>query len=75
MTKLLERALEAARRLSNEEQDAIARAILGLVGNEPEPEEVQREHLDAVMEGLQQADSGQLADAADVEAAFKRFGR
>ena len=75
MTKLLEGALEAVRRLSDAEQDAIALAILGLVGNEPEPEEVQREHLDAVMEGLQQADSGQLADAADVEAAFKRFGR
>lgn len=75
MTKLLEQALQAARRLSNAEQDAIANTILGLIGNDADPEEVEAEHLDAVKEGLQQALSGELADAADVEAAFDRFGR
>lgn len=34
MTKLLENAIEAARRLSPERQDEIARAILALTGEE-----------------------------------------
>jgi hypothetical protein len=37
MTKLLEQAIDAARRLSIEEQDSIAAAIMQLVGGEDAP--------------------------------------
>ena len=38
MTKLLERALEAVRKLPADSQDEIARAMLNLAGNDGEPE-------------------------------------
>ena len=42
MTKLLEKALEAVRRLPPDSQDQIALAMLSLSGKECEPEEVCR---------------------------------
>ncbi|MHB8268601.1 hypothetical protein [Bradyrhizobium sp.] len=73
MTKLLEKALEAVRRLPPDSQDQIALAMLSLSGNEGEPEEVDPAHLPAVLEGLAQAKRRQFATDADVEAAFRRF--
>jgi hypothetical protein len=55
MTKLLEKALEAVRRLPANSQDEIARAMLTLAGDEGEPEEIDPAHLPAVLEGLAQA--------------------
>jgi predicted transcriptional regulator len=75
MTKLLEQALEAVSRLSPDSQDEIARAMLRLAGLDAEPEEVDAAHLPAVLEGLAQADRGEFASDADVEAAFRRFDR
>ena len=73
MTKLLEKALEAVRRLPPDSQDEIARAMLILTGNEGEPEEIEPAHLPAVLEGLAQAKRRQFATDAEVEAAFRRF--
>jgi hypothetical protein len=73
MTKLLEKALEAVRRLPADSQDQIALAMLSLSGNEGEPEEVDPAHLPAVLEGLAQAKRHQFATDAEVEAAFRRF--
>lgn len=73
MTKLLDKALEAARALTPEAQDEIARAILDMTGNEAEPEMVQAEHLSAVLEGLSQARSGTFAADAEVAKALNRF--
>jgi hypothetical protein len=73
MTKLLERALEAVRRLSADEQDEIARAILTLSGNDEEPEAIDPAHLPDVLESLAQARRRQFATDAEVEAAFRRF--
>ena len=75
MTKLLERALEAVRRLPADSQDEIARAMLQLAAGDGEPEEVDAAHLPAVLEGLTQAQRRELANDADVEAAFRRFDR
>jgi hypothetical protein len=75
MTKLLEKALEAMRQLSPEEQDEIARAVLQLVGDAGEPEPIASEHLGAVLEGLAQARRGEFASDVEVEAAFRRFDR
>jgi hypothetical protein len=75
MTKLLERALEAVRRLSPDSQDEIARAMLQLASGDGEPEEVDAAHLAAVLEGLAQAKRREFANDAEVEAAFRRFDR
>src|ERR1700730_5407686 len=55
MTKLLEKALEAVRRLPPRSQDEIAQAMLTLAGHEGEPEAIDPAHLPAVLEGLAQA--------------------
>ena len=55
MTKLLEKALEAVRRLPPDSQDDIALAMLTLIGSGGEPEEIDPAHLPAVLEGLAQA--------------------
>lgn len=75
MTKLLESAIKAARRLSPEAQDEIARAILRLAEAEREPEPIPGEHLSAVLEGLAQAKRRELVSEAEVEEAFRRFAR
>jgi len=75
MTKLLDQALEAVRRLPSEAQDEIARAMLTLAGNEDEPEEIDPAHLTDVLESLAQAKRRRFASDAEVEAAFRRFDR
>jgi hypothetical protein len=75
MTKLLEKALEAVRRLPPGTQDEIARAMLALAGDEGTPEEIDPAHLSAVLEGLGQAKRRQFATDDEVEAAFRRFDR
>lgn len=75
MTKPLEKALEAVRRLPPREQDHIAREMLYLSSAESEPEPVDPAHLPAVLEGLAQFERGELATDSQVEAAFRRFER
>ncbi|MBZ0139469.1 MAG: hypothetical protein K8H87_06785 [Pseudorhodoplanes sp.] len=74
MTKLLEKALEAVRRLPPSAQDKIAHAMLNLA-DEGEPEAIDAAHLPAVLEGLAQAKRRQFATDAEIEAAFRRFER
>jgi hypothetical protein len=74
MTKLLEQALEAVRRLPPASQDEIALAMLDLASS-GEPEPVAADHLQAVLDGLAQAERGEFATDAEVEAAFRRFAR
>jgi hypothetical protein len=73
MTRLLEKALEAVRRLSPRSQDEIAQAMLTLAGDEGVPEAIDPAHLPAVLEGLAQAKRRQFAADDQVEAAFRRF--
>ncbi len=75
MTKLLEQALEAVRRLPADSQDEIARAMLHLAAGEETPEPIDPSHLSDVLEGLAQAKRRQFASDAEVEAAFRRFDR
>ena len=72
MTDLLEMALEAIRKLPPESQDEIARAILDLMKDEL-VEKIDPEHLEGVLEGLAQADRGEFATDAEVEAVLHRF--
>lgn len=73
MTKLLDRAIEAAKQLSPEVQDEVAHAILYMIENDSEPEEIDPEHLAGVLEGLAQIERGELATEEEVEAALARF--
>jgi hypothetical protein len=73
MTKLLDQALEAVRRLPPDTQDDIARTLLDLVANEGEAEAIDLGHLASVLKGLDQAKRGELASDAEVEAALRRF--
>jgi hypothetical protein len=72
MTKLLEQALEAVRRLPPESQDEIAHAML-MLADDGEAEDIDPGHLSAVLEGVAQARRRQFASDAEVEAAFRRF--
>jgi hypothetical protein len=73
MTKLIDKALEAVRRLPASSQDEIAHAMLTLAGDVEEPEQIDPAHLSAVLEGLAQAKHRQFATDDEVEAAFRRF--
>ena len=75
MTKLLEQALAAVRRLAPDSQDEIARAMLQLASGDSKPEELDAAHLSAVLEGLAQAKQRLFASDSEVEAAFRRFDR
>ena len=75
MTKLLEQAIEAVRRLPADSQDDIARTILHLARSEVAREPVDPAHLAAVLEGLAQAKRREFATDDEVEAAFRRFDR
>ena len=75
MTKLLEQAIEAVRRLPEDSQDEIARTILHLAGSAVEAEPIDPAHLTAVLEGLSQAKRREFGTDEEVEAAFRRFDR
>jgi hypothetical protein len=75
MTKLLEQAIKAVRRLPPDSQDDIARGILHLAGSEGEVEPIDPAHLAAVLDGLAQAKRREFATDDEVEAAFRRFDR
>ena len=75
MTKLLEQAIKAVRRLPADSQDEIARTILHLAGSDAEVELIDPAHLEAVLEGLAQAKRREFATDDEVEAAFHRFDR
>lgn len=74
MTKLLEQAVEAVRRLPATDQDTIAEAILGLakIGAS---DDIDPDHLEDVMAGRAEIDRGELASPEEVEAAFRSFER
>ena len=75
MTKLLEQAIEAVRRLPADSQDDIARTILHLAGSEVEAESVDPVRLASVLEGFAQAKRREFAADDEVEAAFRRTRR
>ena len=72
MKQVLKTAMEAAEKLRPDQQDDIARMILDLASDTSEA--VPPSHLADVLEGLAQAERGELASPAEIEAAFRRFG-
>src|SRR4051812_29029187 len=73
MTKLLDKALEAVRRLPPDSQDEIARAMLTLSESDGEADPIDASHLPAVLEGLAQAKRRDFATDAELEAILRRF--
>jgi predicted transcriptional regulator len=74
MTKLLERAIEKVRELPAEDQDALAKALLSLTGEEAAVVHLDDETGAAVEEGLAQAERGEFAPDEVVAEADKRRG-
>ncbi len=71
MTKLLEKAIEAVRKLAPERQDEVAGMILS--ASSEAPVELTAEELEAVEAGLADADAGRFATDEEVEALFAKF--
>ena len=72
MSELLKKALEAVTKLSDADQDEVARMMLAM-SSDAEVVAVPAEHIEAVSEGLQQARGGHLASEEEVKAAWRRF--
>ena len=74
MTKLLERAIAKVRELPAEDQDALAVALLSLVGETTEVVQLDDDTRAAVEEGLAQAQRGEFVSDEDVAKADARRG-
>jgi len=73
MTKLLEKALEAVRQLSADEQDEIARTILALVGRDDgEPVPLTPEERAAIARSKAAAARGEFATEEEVRAVWAK---
>ncbi|HEY2755279.1 MAG TPA: hypothetical protein VGJ01_05985 [Pseudolabrys sp.] len=72
MTKLLDQAIAKARELPEEEQDALALAILADLETEIEP--LDDETRVAIRKGLEQARRGEFVPDEEMEAFWKRHG-
>jgi hypothetical protein len=76
MTKLLEQAIEAARRLPPPEQDDIARAILQLTGaSDVTPVSLTADEREAISRSKAAAARGEFASDDDVRAVWAKHGR
>jgi len=72
MTKLLEQAIARARTLPDDDQDAVALAILSMADTAIEP--LDDETRAAIREGLEQARRGEFVPDEEIEALWKRHG-
>ena len=76
MTKLFEKAMEAARRLSPAEQDVIARVVLELAGaDDLAPVLLTDAERDAIARSKAAAERGQFATDDQVEAVWAKYGQ
>jgi len=76
MTKLLERALEAARNLSPDAQDDIARVVLRLAGTDDEAPAVQlsSEERKAIATSQDAAARGEFATEEQMRSVWSKHG-
>ena len=75
MTKLLEQAIEAARRLPPSAQDDIARAIMQLAGEDDlPPVPLSPEEQEAIAQSLAAAERGEFATDEEVAAVWAKYG-
>jgi predicted transcriptional regulator len=74
MTKLLERALAKLRELPEEDQDALAIALMAMAEAEQPITELDDATRAAVREGLAQARRADFVPEREIEALWKRHG-
>jgi predicted transcriptional regulator len=73
MTKLLEQAIAKLRELPEQEQDALAVALLSVAGGHADIA-LDDETRTAIHEGLAQAERGEFVPDEEIEALWKRHG-
>ncbi|MEN3146008.1 hypothetical protein ABCW43_01710 [Neorhizobium sp. IRAMC:178] len=73
MTKLLDRAIEAAKELPAEMQDEIARVMLTLVGKGEPVHQLTAEEEASFAKSLEQAARRQFAPAEQVQAIWSKY--
>jgi predicted transcriptional regulator len=73
MTKLLEKAIEKARELPAEDQDAVPVAVLSMTEETPVVA-LDDETRAAIREGLEQARRGEFVPDVEIEALWKQHG-
>lgn len=71
MTKLLEQAIEAVRKLPEDRQNELAEALAAAV--ETTPRTYTDEQLAAIDEGLADADAGRFVSDSELSAFFARY--
>jgi hypothetical protein len=75
MTKLLDEAVEAVRRLPSDDQDDIARAIMQLAGSDlPVPVVLSPGEREAIARSKAAADRGEFATEEQVRAVWAKHG-
>ena len=74
MTKLLEKAVAAARDLPDDVQDEIARIMLNLAGEDSPVIELSSTQEGSFAESLAQARRGEFASEEDVSSVWARHG-
>jgi len=74
MTKLLEKAIAKARELPEEDQDAVAIAMLTMTEQGPHLLPLDDETRAAICEGLDEARRGEFVPEEEIEALWKRHG-
>jgi hypothetical protein len=74
MTKLLDRAVEAARGLPPETQDEIARLVLQIAGDEQPPIALTVEEREALATSKAAAARGEFATDEQVRAVWAKYG-
>jgi hypothetical protein len=75
MTKILEQAIAKARTLSDEDQDALGAVLLSLAEEwRIGADELDDETRAAILDGIEQANRGELVSNEEMQALWKRFG-
>lgn len=74
MTKLLEQAFEAARRLPPAMQDDMARVIMAMTGDEPPVVQLTAEEEASFEESFAQAERGEFATDDQLRAIWAKHG-
>jgi hypothetical protein len=75
MTKLLEQAIDVVRRLPAAEQDDIARALIGLTGeDEPSPVPLTQDEQTAITRSKEVAARGEIATDEQVAEVWAKHG-
>ena len=73
MTKLLEQAIEAVRKLPEPYQDEAAELLFDLMAKREEPLKLDDETRQAIRRGLEEVRAGKIATDEQVAAVFNRY--